>query len=107
MFGLEQIGAPGLACASSASTADRVVRSSWYRFRLRYTALDYRARLRAKVWRREELEPSVWQADCWTKLPAPVNRGALALYQDGGGVAYWDDLLIRPVTGTLTPIPSP
>ena len=104
-FSLQQTGEPDLHCASSASTGVSLVRYRSYRFRLRYTDPDGRARLRAKVWRSDELEPSVWQADCWTDDPPATDGGAFALYHVGAGVTYWDDLVVRPVTGTFTPIP--
>jgi hypothetical protein len=104
-FALSQAGKAGLRCASSASTGVAPAASRWYRFKLRFTNPSGRARLRAKVWLSSAAEPTAWQADCWTDVTLPVGTGAIALYRDGGGVVYWDDLAVRPVTGTLDPIP--
>lgn len=106
-FALGQVGNPALRCASSVSTRVGIVRNRWYRFRLRHTTPDSRARLRAKVWKSGESEPSLWQADCWTDVPPWSDSKAFALYHAGVGVTYWDDLVVRPVTGTFAPIPSP
>lgn len=105
-FALDQIGKPELSCASSPSTGVRISRGRWYRFRLRHTAPGGLARLRVKVWRPAEIEPSLWQADCWTEVPPATDTGAFALYQAGSGITYWDDLVVRTVTGTYSQPPS-
>ncbi len=106
-FALDQIGKPSLRCAVSPSTGVRISRGRWFRFRLRHTAPDGRARLRAKIWRPGDIEPSLWQADCWTDVPPTSDNGTFALYQAGNGITYWDDLVVRPVTGTFSRPPSP
>ena len=79
----------------------------WYRFRLRYTEPQHRARVRAKVWRQEIAEPSGWQVDCWTDALSAAPAGPFALYRDGWGGVYWDDLEVRPVRGWWSPPPLP
>ena len=106
-FALDQVGKPNLRCARSTSTGVSIAGNQWFRFRLRYTAPDGRARLRAKVWRPGELEPTQWQADCWTDIPPWSDSGTFALYRGATGVSYWDDLVVRPVTGTFSGIPNP
>ena len=106
-FSLNQVGKPTLVCESSTSTGERVVRGRWHRIRLRYTNPDGRARLRAKVWRSGELEPSMWQSDCWTDVPPNSDTGVFSLYQASPGVTFFDDIVVRPVTGSFTPIPTP
>jgi hypothetical protein len=101
-FVVDQVGKLGLTCASSDSTDVLLVRFRWHKFRLRYTNPDGRARLRAKVWDARELEPSAWQVDCWTDQPDSNDSGVFALFHTGSGVTYWDDLVVRPVTGGLT-----
>ena len=105
VFALAQAGKAPLSCASSASTGVSPALSRWYRFKLRYTNPGGRVRLRAKVWLHTDPEPAAWQADCWTGTTVSAGSGAFALYRDGSGIVYWDDLLVRPVTGTLDPIP--
>jgi hypothetical protein len=105
-FAIDQTGNPDLRCRASASTGVRIARSRWYRFRLRHTAPGGRARLRAKVWSSGALEPSQWQADCWTDVPPTTDSRAFAVYHAGTGIAYWDDLVVRPMTGTVAAIPS-
>jgi hypothetical protein len=106
-FAIDQVGNPDLRCRASASTGVRVVRSRWFRFRLRHTAPGGQARLRAKVWRLGEQEPSQWQADCWTDVPPWTDSRAFAVYHAGVGITYWDDMVVRPMTGSFSPIPSP
>jgi hypothetical protein len=105
VFALEQRGKSPLRCASSASTGVSVLLNRWFQFRLRYTNPSSRARLRAKVWREGEAEPIAWQADCWTDIPAASDSGVFAVYRDVAGLVNWDNLVVRPVTGTLDPIP--
>jgi len=104
-FALSQAGKAPLRCASSASTGVALTYSRWYRFKLRYTNPGGRARLRARVWLQGQAEPTAWQADCWTDVALATGTGAFALYRDGGGLVHWDDLAVRPVLGTLDPIP--
>jgi hypothetical protein len=105
VFVLAQAGKAPLRCATSASTGVSPASSRWYRFKLRFTNPSGRARLRAKVWLGSSAEPAGWQADCWTDTVLSPGSGAFALYRDSAGVVYWDDLAVRPVTGTLDPIP--
>ncbi len=104
-FALSQAGKAGLACASSASTGVSPATSRWYQFKLRFTNPSGRARLRAKVWQSGYAEPASWQADCWTDVTLTLGSGSFALYHGSNRIAYWDDLVVRPVTGTLAPIP--
>ena len=105
VFALAQRGKPALRCAVSASTGVSMLAFRWFRFRLRYTEPSGRARLRAKVWLQTDPEPTAWQADCWTDVPPATDSGVFALYREGSGLVYWDDLVVRPVTGTFAPIP--
>jgi hypothetical protein len=104
-FALDQVGKAELECDGSPSTGVRVVRNRWFRFRLRHTAPGGVARLRAKVWDWAALEPSQWQADCSTVTTPPSDGRGFAFYQAGVGVAHWDDVLVRPMTGLVAPIP--
>lgn len=104
-FVIDEVGKPALTCVDAAASTDvPLVRFRWMKFRLRYTNPSGRARLRAKVWNASELEPSLWQVDCGTNAAASQDTGVFALYHQGGGATYWDDLVVRPVTGTLTQI---
>jgi hypothetical protein len=105
VFSIEQRGKLPLRCASSASTGVSVLTGRWYRFKLRYTNPSSRSRVRAKVWREGEAEPSPWLADCWTDTPVPLDSGVFALYRDTSGTVYWDDLEVRRVTGVIAPTP--
>jgi hypothetical protein len=105
VFSIEQRGKLPLRCASSASTGVSALTGRWYRFKFRNTRPSGRARLRAKVWREGEAEPSAWLADCWTDTPVPLDSGVFALYRDTSGTVYWDDLEVRRVTGIIAPIP--
>jgi hypothetical protein len=104
-FALDQVGKPELTCDGSPSTGVPILQNRWYRFRLRYTAPGGVARLRAKAWRSGDLEPSQWQADCSTDVPPPTDSRAFAFYHAGFGIAYWDDVFVRPMTGTVAAIP--
>jgi hypothetical protein len=106
VFALSQAGYAPLRCVSSASTGVSRSTARWYRFKLRYTNPGGRARLRAKVWRSGASEPAGWQADCSTDTAVSTTSGAFALTrQPRNGSAYFDDLAVRPVTGSLDPIP--
>jgi hypothetical protein len=77
----------------------------WYSFKYRVTQISGKTRLRAKLWPFGGSEPS-WQVDCWNTLANPTqDTGVFALRRGGAGGAYWDDLSVRPVQGTLEPIP--
>jgi hypothetical protein len=105
VFALWQGGKAPLRCAASSSTGVSREAGRWYRFKLRFTNPGGRARLRAKVWANGAYEPASWQADCWTDVVLPLGSGAFALTRDQRSFAYWDDVVVRPVTGTLQPIP--
>lgn len=105
VFVLDQVGKPGLTCEDGDSTDVQLVRFQWNRFRLRYTDPGGRVRLRAKVWNSRDLEPSSWQADCWTSQPDPHDSSVFALFHTGSGVTFWDDLVVRPITGGVTDTP--
>ncbi len=104
-FSVQPNAGLSLACASSESTGVPALALRWFRFRVRYTEPDDRSRVRAKVWPDGTAEPSSWQVDCWTAdLPA-VDSGVFALYRDGSGAVYWDDLVVQTVGGWWASIP--
>jgi hypothetical protein len=105
VFTLQPGAATPLDCANSNSTGVYAYASRWYRFRLRYTEPNSRSRVRAKVWQDGTTEPSAWQVDCWTETLPAVYSGIFALYRDGWGGVYWDDLSVRPVRGWWDQIP--
>jgi hypothetical protein len=107
VFSVKQRAELPLACVNSASTGVSAMAYRWYRFRLRYTEPQHRGRVRAKVWRQEVLEPAAWQVDCWTDALPARQAGVFALYRDGWGGVYWDDLEVRPVRGWWSPPPLP
>jgi len=98
---------PALTCARGPATGVTAMGSRWYLFKLRTTRAAGLTRVRAKVWRADANEPSAWQADCWTTLAASTDSGAFSLMRAGAGLAYFDDIAVRPVQGTLDPIPGP
>lgn len=95
---------PALTC-SRAIVGSAVVASHWYSFRFRVTRAAGKTRLRAKLWRFPGAQPVAWQADCWTTTAGSADSGAFALLRDGAGQIFFDDLSVRPVVGTLDPIP--
>lgn len=105
VFTLQPGVATPLDCANSNSTGVYAYASRWYRFRLRYTEPNSRSRVRAKVWMDGTTEPTAWQADCWTETLPATDSGIFALYRDGWGGVYWDDLSVRPVRGWWDRIP--
>ncbi len=98
---------PALTCGSGPATGVTQPAFRWYRFKLRTTRASSLTRVRAKVWSDGAAEPSAWQADCWTTLAASADSGSFSLMRGGSGMAYWDDLSVRPVQGTLDRIPGP
>jgi len=96
---------PALTCRSSGSTGVTQPPGTWYFVRFRVTRASGLTRLRAKVWPSGAGEPAAWQADCWTTLAADADSGAFALRRNGAGGAYFDDLAVTEVIGTLDPIP--
>jgi hypothetical protein len=70
----------------------------WYRFRYQGFAERSGTRLRARVWREDEEEPSRWQIDC---VDAAAHRvhGSPGLWAMGPGVKVWDDLGVVPLPG--------
>ena len=105
VFVLQANGGVPLSCANSTSTGVSAVALRWFRFRLRYTEPGGRSRLRAKVWTDGTAEPTAWQADCWTAGKPARDSGVFALYRDGWGAVYWDDLEVRPVRGWWDLVP--
>jgi hypothetical protein len=105
VFTVQPGGATLLSCANSTSTGVYSSAYQWYRFRLRYTEPNSRSRVRAKVWLDGAAEPTNWQVDCWTAALPAVESGIFALYRDGWGGVYWDDLSVRPVRGWWDRIP--
>jgi trimeric autotransporter adhesin len=98
---------PALTCARGPATGVTQPGARWYSFKLRTTRANGLTRLRAKVWSTGTTEPSAWQADCWTTVAANADSGSFSLQRSGSGSAFFDDLAVRPVQGTLDPIPGP
>lgn len=105
VFALQSNGGVPLTCANSTSTGVSALVLRWYHFRVRYTEPDERARVRAKVWMAGTAEPAAWQVDCWTNDLPSSESGVFALYRDGWGAVYWDDLQVRTVGGWFDRIP--
>ena len=78
----------------------------WFSFKYRVTRASGLTRLRAKLWVQGGTEPS-WQADCWTTAAVTADSGSFMLMRSGSGSAYYDDLRVTSVGGTLDPIPPP
>lgn len=98
---------PALTCSRGPATGLTQSFSRWTSFKLRVTRANGLTRVRARVWKTGALEPIVWMADCWTTLAAPADSGAFALLRGAIGSGYFDDVAVRPVNGTLDPIPGP
>ncbi len=98
---------PLLACGRGPTLGVTQTTSRWHSFKLRVTRLGGITRLRAKVWAAGAAEPAAWQADCWTRIVATADSNSFALLRGGAGAAYFDDLVLKPVIGTLDPIPVP
>lgn len=96
-----------LTCARGPALGVIGAASRWYSFKLRTTLASGLARVRAKVWPSGGSEPSAWQADCWTTSTNTTDSGAFSLMRGGSGIVYFDDLAVKPVQGTLDPIPGP
>jgi len=107
VFRVQQRAAIPLSCAGSSSTGITAMAYRWYRFRLRYTEPQRRARVRAKVWREGLAEPASFAVDCWTDVLEASPTGVFAFYREGWGGVYWDDLELRPVRGWWQPPPIP
>jgi len=96
---------PALTCSGSSLLGVKGSIVRWYSFKLRVTrSATGLSRLRAKVWLQNTAEPA-WQADCWTTLGNGADSGSFLLTRDGSGGAYFDDLTVTAVVGTLSPIP--
>jgi hypothetical protein len=96
---------PALTCASGPAMGVTQSLARWYSFKFRVTRSLGLTRLRAKVWLGGTAEPATWQADCWTTLRSTADSGSFALLRGDIGTAYFDDVAVLPVTGTLDPIP--
>ena len=104
---LRQTNEPALTCSRGPATGVTQLAKRWYSFKLRTTRANGLTRVRAKVWSSAAAEPGAWQADCWTTVAASADSGTFALIRGRSGTAYFDDLAVRPVLGTLDPIPGP
>lgn len=94
-----------LTCAGTVNTFVTQVPGTWYYFRYRITQIGGRTRLRARVWRSGSAAPGNWQVDCWTTLSASADSGVFGLRRGRTGNVYFDDLAVKPVVGTLDPMP--
>ena len=99
------INEPALSCAGSSSTGVVQPPMSWYSFRVRVTRASGLTRVRAMIWPTGTASAATWQVDCWTTLSAGADSGAFGLLRAQSGSAYFDDLAVTAVTGTLEPIP--
>ncbi|HTO69254.1 MAG TPA: fibronectin type III domain-containing protein [Myxococcota bacterium] len=99
-------GEPALTCANSTATGVQQPASTWYSFRMRVTEPGGLTRVRAMIWSQSGTQPGSWQVDCWTKLPVSGDSGAFALRRSFTSSAYFDDLAVTSVIGTLAPIPQ-
>lgn len=97
---------PALTCGPGPALGVSQTLGRWFSFKLRVTRNLGLSRLRAKVWLGGTPEPVTWQADCWTTIPASADSGSFALLRGNIGAAYFDDLAVFPVIGTLDPIPA-
>lgn len=97
---------PVLSCGRGPALGVTQATSRWHKWKLRVTRIGGLTRLRAKVWPSTTAEPAAWQADCWTKTPSAADSGSFALLRGGVGAAWYDDVTVSPVIGTLEPIPQ-
>jgi len=96
---------PALTCRSGGATGVTQAIVRWYSVKFRVTQSAGLTRVRAKAWSSTAAEPSAWLVDCWTTLGAAADSGAFSLLRGGGGLAYFDDLSVRPVQGMIEAIP--
>ena len=98
---------PALTCRNGTLTGVTQSANEWVALKFRVTRAAGLTRLRAKLWRPAAMEPAAWQIDCWTTLGAAADSGAFALQRYGNGSAYFDDIAVTRVEGTLDAIPPP
>src|SRR5262245_7594288 len=97
---------PALTCSRGPATGVTQPITKVVSFKFRTTRANNLSRVRAKVWVAGAAEPSSWQADCWTTVAASADSGYFGLLRGGSGAAYFDDLAVKPVLGTLDRIPG-
>ena len=90
------VGHPDIAC-DSEHTGVTPVAGAWYRFRFEVSSNSTANRIRARVWRQGNAEPSFWQATCLDDSPGRPTSGTVGVWSRGSGEKYWDDLAIVPV----------
>ncbi|MCR9093712.1 MAG: hypothetical protein NXI30_05825 [bacterium] len=87
------VGRPGVACTSADSGVVPAA-GDWLRFEIDVVDEVSHNRIRAKVWRFGESEPSAPQIECVDASANRPRQGTIGVWAGGPGSKYWDDLEI-------------
>ena len=83
-------GRPGIAC-STADSGLTPAAGEWIRFEIDVVDEDVQNRIRAKLWRQSEPEPSTPQIECVDSRSTRPTQGTFGVWSAGPGTKYWDD----------------
>ncbi len=78
---------------------------SWYRFVVEVTQVGAVQKIRAKIWKQSQSEPSAWQIDAFDDSGERPS-GWIGVWAEGSGEKLWDDLNLRSTAVTDTDPPA-
>lgn len=99
-------GHPSFTCAGGV-TSVLPEPGAWYFFELAVTDEGNATRIRAKVWREGESEPSAPQAECVDSRASRSTGGTVGVWAAGPGEKYWDDLEVVSPASMAGGAPEP
>lgn len=83
-------GRPALSCSNSGNLVTPSA-GEWYRFEFDVQDMGSSNRVRAKVWRQGDSEPSDYTMSCVDSSAQRPSGGRIGVWASGTGSKYWDD----------------
>ena len=79
----------------NAWSSRRPKAGEWYAFAIRVEALSSETRIRARVWRETDPEPTNWEIDCADASGTRLTRGTVGLWSSRAGTKFWSRLAVN------------
>ena len=100
-------GRPALSCSNSGNLVTPTP-GEWYRFELDVQDMGSNNRVRAKVWRQGDAQPSGYALSCTDSSAQRPSGGRIGVWASGTGSKYWDDfeVVLGQGSGSAEP-PAP
>ena len=81
----------------NAWSSRRPKAGEWYSFAIRVETHPSETRIRARVWREADPEPTTWEIDCADASATRLSRGTVGLWSSRAGTKYWSRLEVNGV----------